>query len=67
MASFFGRGVGWYSVFDEDYFRTHPESAVRLWAGHMYSKDHSSMPYFGSGLDGVAVRKILVYLRQLPP
>jgi mono/diheme cytochrome c family protein len=53
-------------VFDEDYFRTRPESAVRASIRHMFRKDHSTMPHFGDELNGDDVRKILDYLRQLP-
>ncbi|MGH7769288.1 MAG: c-type cytochrome [Candidatus Binatia bacterium] len=54
-------------VFDEDYFRTRPESAVRASVRRMFRKDHSTMPYFDLELSGAEVRKIINYLRELSP
>jgi mono/diheme cytochrome c family protein len=53
------------AVFDEDYFRARPESAVRASVERMYKADHSLMPRFGTELNGNDVRKILGYLRGL--
>jgi mono/diheme cytochrome c family protein len=51
-------------VFDENYFRTHPESAVRASVRRMFRKDHSTMPHFDLELSEAEVRKITSYLPE---
>jgi mono/diheme cytochrome c family protein len=54
-------------IFNEDFFRSRTDATLRLWVRHMYKAKHSSMPHFSFELNGGNIRKIIGYLRRLPP
>lgn len=54
-------------IFNEDYFRSRTDAVLRLSVRHMYEAKHSAMPHFSSELNGADIRKIIGYLRRLPP
>jgi mono/diheme cytochrome c family protein len=53
-------------VFNQTYFRIHPEAHVRGWVRHMLRQSRAIMPHFVGELSKEEIRHILAYLRSLP-
>lgn len=54
-------------VFDKNYMQTHTDDQLRGWVRHMLKQHRAVMPHFGGDLNAQQVRRILAYLRSLPP
>lgn len=54
-------------VFNQAYMQTHSDEQLRVWVRHMLKQNRAVMPHFAGDLDAESVRKIIAYLRSLPP